>query len=78
MSDELKVQAYKELLFEMSKCPLLTGLYDAKNGNGIGSESFMHGILTVMEWIALRAHEEEFVDFFIDNMIASKKAKLEE
>ena len=74
MSNELKEQAYKELLIEMSKCPLLTGVHDAKNGN----ESFMYGILTVMEWIALRAHEEEFTDFFIDNMIMSKKkAELE-
>ena len=58
-----------------SECGLMVGKYDAKNGD----EKFMHGISTVMEWIAYRVSEvdgDEFSDLFIKNMIASEqKAK---
>lgn len=58
-----------------SECGLMVGTYDAKNGD----EKFMHGISTVMEWIAYRVSDADgdaFSDLFIKNMIASEqKAK---
>ena len=38
----------RQLVLEMMECPLFRGEYDAKNG----SESFMYGIATVMEYLA--------------------------
>lgn len=69
--------AYRIVLNDIlnSGCGLMVGEYDAKNG----SDQFMHGISTVMEWIAYRVSEvdgDEFSDLFIKNMIASEqKAK---
>lgn len=65
--------AYRIVFNDMmnSECGLLVGKYDAKNGN----KDFMHGINTVMEWIAYRASEkqgEEFSAMFCDNMIESQ------
>ena len=66
--------AYRIVFNDMmnSECGLFVGKYDAKNGN----KDFMHGINTVMEWIAYRASEkqgEEFSAMFCDNMIESQE-----
>lgn len=66
--------AYRIVFNDMmnSECGLLVGKYDAKNGD----EKFMHGINTVMEWIAYRVSEkqgEEFSAMFFDNMIDCQK-----
>ena len=58
-----------------SECGLMVGTYDAKNGN----EDFMHGIATVMEWIAYRVSEadgEAFSKLFMKNMAKSEKKVL--
>lgn len=62
--------AYRIVFNDMtnSGCNLLLGKYDAKNG----SESFMHGIATVMDWIADRSGEDDFYELFTTNMIESK------
>lgn len=55
-----------------SECNLLLGVYDARNG----SEQFMYGIDTVMEWIAYRVSEKDgdsFSEMFLKNMSESKK-----
>lgn len=55
---------------ELTQMPMLTGSYDAKNGN----KSFMYGISTVMECVACFADkEEEFEKLFCDNMIESER-----
>lgn len=66
--------AYRIVFNDMmnSGCGLLVGQYDAKNGK----EEFMHGIATVMEWIAYRVSEEQgddFSDLFVKNLIESEK-----
>jgi hypothetical protein len=70
-------EAYKMVYEDMlqSECGLLVGNYDAVNGN----KKFMHGIFTVMEWIAYRVNEEEadaFSHVFIKNMLDSEKRAL--
>lgn len=65
-----KREAYKIVLEDLSKCNLLIGIYDAKNGK----DNFMNGIYTVMETIAHRVDEEtgdKFSDMFFQNMIDS-------
>lgn len=69
-------EAYKIVFEDMKKnSPLFFfGKYDAKNGK----ESFMHGVSTVMEFIALRADLseetcEKFSNEFTKNMVESKK-----
>ena len=47
-------QMWKEVYKELMDCKLFSGTYDARNGN----ERFMHGIATVMEYIAERIIEE--------------------
>ncbi len=47
MSEELR-ECYKKVFYDMRKVPLFSGIYDAENS----SEEFMHGICTVMEYIA--------------------------
>lgn len=59
---------YKIVLEDLRQVPLFAGKYDAKNG----SEHFMFGILTVMEYIADKAGNKEYTDMFIDNMNKSK------
>lgn len=58
-----------------SECGLMVGSYDAEHGD----EKFMHGISTVMEWIAYRVSDADgdaFSDLFTKNMIISEqKAK---
>lgn len=53
---------------------LFFGKYDAING----SESFMHGISMVMEFIAYNVSEAQYEDFnkiFIENMIKSEERR---
>ena len=66
--------AYRIVLNDIlnSGCSLMIGKYDAKNG----SEEFMHGISTVMEWIAYRVSEvdgDKISDLFVKNMIISEQ-----
>lgn len=59
----------------MTECGLFCGKYDAKNG----SAEFMHGISTVMEYLAYLVSDEygaEFDETFLKNMIKSKKKVL--
>jgi len=67
-------EAYRIVFNDMmnSGCGLLIGKYDAKNGD----EKFMHGIDTVMEWIAYKISEaqgDDFSELFMKNMIESQK-----
>ena len=51
-------------------CREFVGEYDAKNG----SEQYMYGILTVMEWIAYNTDGEtgnDFTDLFTKNLVKS-------
>lgn len=71
MADEEK-QVIKNLVDEMSECGMFCGRYDAKNG----SDKFMNGVNTVMEYLAYQVSEEyynKFSDMFIKNMIESEK-----
>ena len=67
-------KAYEMVLNDIidSDCSLFLGNYDAKNG----SATFMHGISTVMEFIAYKVGEEQgdkFSDLFTNNLIKSEK-----
>lgn len=67
-----KEEMIKELIEEMSQCDLFVGRYDAKNG----SAQFMHGICTVMEYIAYKVSDEygdQFSEKFVKNLIESEK-----
>ena len=70
-----KKEAYKIVFEDLKKVGLFCGVYDAKNG----SETYMHGISSVMECIAGNISDEvldEFNTMFIGNLIASEeKAK---
>lgn len=73
MTNTIK-DAYRIVFNDMmnSKCGLLVGKYDAKNGNGM----FMHGIYTVMELIAYKAStkkDDDFSTMFFKNMIECQK-----
>lgn len=51
---------------------LLVGRYDAKNGN----TDYMHGIATVMEFIAINVSEadcDDFENIFYSNMLESRE-----
>ena len=64
-------KAYKAVYNDLMKVDLFRGHYDAKNGN----ETFVRGICTVMENIALHVSEEtadEYIETFITNSIGSK------
>lgn len=70
----MEKEMIKNLLTEMSECPLFIGKYDAKNGN----EDFMYGIQTVMEFLAFSISDEfgeKFSKKFTHNMVDSKKKK---
>lgn len=73
-----KRNAYKIVLEDMidSGCGLFIGRYDAKNG----SDAYMHGICTAMEYIAYNVGDEigdEFNEMFYNNM-AKSRLKVEE
>jgi len=59
--------AYRIVFNELIKNPLFIGIYDAKNG----SKEFMHGVVTVMEYIAYNISPDICHGFsfeFCDNM----------
>lgn len=69
MNDKEAFKTVYDKLIEGSN--LFQGVYDAKNG----SEEFMHGISTVLEYIAQQVSEDERAqheDMFTKNMIESK------
>ena len=73
MADTLR-EAYRIVLNDIlyNRCGMFVGNYDAKNG----SAEFMHGIETVMEYIAYSISDEQgdnFSNLFIKNMIASEQ-----
>lgn len=77
MTKELQ-DAYRKVFTDMmtSDCGLLVGRYDAMDG----SDTYMHGVCMVMEWIAYRSSEEDyenFIDLFTRNMIESEEKALE-
>lgn len=62
----------KNIFEELKTCELLTGKYDAKNGN----EHYMYGISAVMECLAYMIDEKYGDDFskeFIENMLTSEE-----
>ena len=69
MSDK---EAFKRVYDNLIKGPeLFRGIYDAENG----SEEYMHGISTVLEYIAQQVSEDkraQYEDMFTKNMIESK------
>lgn len=76
MRKEKLEQAYKIVFEDMKKNSpsFFFGNYDARNGK----DSFMYGVGTVMEFIAMRADSseetyEKFSDEFTKNMVESEK-----
>lgn len=74
MENKALTKAYEMVYNDIvnSGCGLMVGKYDAKNGD----KAFMHGISTVMEWIAFRVSQDTYCDFnnmFIDNLIVSEQ-----
>lgn len=71
--DEIdKSVAYKMVFKDLNDVNMFKGIYDAKNGK----PEFMHGILTVMEFIANGISEEcqaSFSDMFTQNMVRSEE-----
>lgn len=73
-----KQEAYKIVfhdLIDNGSC-MFTGIYDGKNG----SKEFMYGIETVMEYIADKSSEEDYLKFcedFINNMVRSQQEGLD-
>lgn len=69
----MKTLIWRFVYNKLMKCDLFRGVYDAKNG----SESYMNGICTVMEYIAEQAHMyDEFEDIWMLNMkISQEKVK---
>ena len=62
----------RQLVLEMMECPMFRGEYDAKHGN----ESFMNGIATVIEYLAMRVDDtfyQEVSDVFTHNMVKSQE-----
>lgn len=67
-----KKEAFEIVLNEMKDISLFMGKYDATHG----SDKYMHGISTVMEYIAYNISDEvgdEFSNTFLNNMIASEE-----
>ena len=62
----------RHLVSKMMECPMFRGEYDAKHGN----ESFMNGIATVMESLAMLVDDtfcQEVSDIFTYNMAKSQE-----
>lgn len=73
MGDTIR-EAYRIVFNDIlnNGCGMFIGKYDAING----SQEFMHGIATVMEYIAYNICDEQgddFTDFFTKNMVKSEK-----
>lgn len=72
MSEMDKKKAYEIVFNDLKQIGLFCGKYDAKNGK----ESYMHGVSSVMENIALGVSEECYNRFsmeFLKNMIESEE-----
>ena len=66
-----KKEAYQIVLNDLLECGMFRGRYDATHG----SQQFMLGIATVVEFVAFGCDKlEEVSDTFIQNMIRSEKA----
>ena len=62
----------RKLVSKMMECPMFRGEYDAKNG----SEYFIYGISTVMEYLASCVDDtfyQEVSDIFAHNMVKSQE-----
>ena len=62
----------RQLVLKMMECPMFRGEYDAKHG----SESFMYGITTVMEYLASLVDDtfyQKVSDIFTHNMVKSQE-----
>lgn len=73
---QLEKNTLKKIIEEMKECGMFIGRYDAKHG----SEKFMYGVSTVMEYLAYRVSDEygdAFSDEFVNNMVESER-KVEE
>ena len=67
-----KSEAYEIVYNDLMNISLFKGKYDAING----SQSFMHGIETVIEFVAANISSEKHDDFnnmFINNLIKSEE-----
>lgn len=64
LKDALAANPYGLVLEGLRQMPMFTGRYDAKHGN----VNFMFGVLAVLEYIADKAGNEEYIDMFLDNM----------
>jgi hypothetical protein len=63
----------KKVVEDMKGCGLFIGRYDATNGSPV----FMHGVSTVMEYLAYLVSDsygEQFSDEFLNNLIKSEKS----
>lgn len=62
----------RHLVSKMMECPMFRGEYDAKHG----SESFMNGIATVIEYLASLVDDtfcQGISDVFTHNMVKSQE-----
>ena len=70
-----KEEAYRMVFADLTRedgCALFRGIYDAKNGKS----SYMHGVSSVMEYIASQVSEQvhdSFEDMFLKNMMKSEE-----
>ena len=73
---QLEKDTLKKIMEDMKECGMFIGRYDAKHG----SEKFMYGVSTVMEYLAYRVSDgygDAFSDEFVNNMVESER-KVEE
>lgn len=67
-----KREAYKIVLDDLLKCNLFCGIYDRENG----SEEFMQGISTIMEYLVYEVYGvagiNSFSEMFFNNMEGGK------
>ena len=64
-------EEYRHVLTELLQVRMFTGIYDAEHGD----EHFMHGINTVMAYIADQVSDDTYdnvEDLFLTNMVASQ------
>lgn len=64
----LTKEQWKQALDELFDVPLFNGRYDAKHG----SQRYMEGIGTVLEWMAYKAEDDSVYDAFLTNMEISE------
>ena len=64
IEDAPTANPYGLVLEGLRQMSMFTGRYDARHGN----VNFMFGVLAVLEYIADKAGDEEYIDKFLDNM----------